>query len=71
MCPYFNATEHHVHQPRVATAGSMIVFSVNLSGITGIFPIVIDANTGSMEKTNQIGQVAVTPVSGIAPNCGF
>jgi hypothetical protein len=50
MSPYFNATEHRAHQPRVVTAGSMIVFSMNLSGITGIFPIVINENTGSMKE---------------------
>ena len=31
----------------------MIVFSVNLSGITGIFPIVIDENTGFMKKPTE------------------
>jgi hypothetical protein len=50
MKPYFGAMEHHVHQPHAATAGSRIVFSVNLSGITGIFRIVTDKNTGFMEK---------------------
>jgi len=36
--PYSSATAHHVHQPGAATASSMIVFSVNSSGFTGILP---------------------------------
>ncbi len=50
MKPYFSATEHHVHRPRVATASSLIVFSMNLSRLTGIFLIVINENTGSGKK---------------------
>jgi hypothetical protein len=42
---------HHAHQSGVAAASSLIVFSVNLSGITGI-----DEKTGSMGKTDQEGQ---------------
>ncbi len=34
--------EHPVHQSGVADVISLIVFSVNLSGITGIVPTVID-----------------------------
>jgi hypothetical protein len=64
MNPSFSATEHHVHRPHVATAGCVIVFLVNLSGITGMFPIVIKENTGSIERTNPDGQVAAATVSG-------
>jgi hypothetical protein len=47
---------HHAHQSGVAAASSPIVFSGNLSGITGIVPMVIDEKTGSMGKTDQEGQ---------------
>jgi hypothetical protein len=42
VLPYFSATEHHVQQTGVAAASSLIVFFVNLSGITGIVPMVIN-----------------------------
>jgi hypothetical protein len=44
--------DHHVHQPGVGAAGSLIAFSVNLSGITGNVPRVIDRKTGFIEKTD-------------------
>jgi len=36
---------HHAHQSAVAGASSLIVFSVNLYGITGIVPVETDVKT--------------------------
>jgi hypothetical protein len=46
VLPYFSAMEHRVHhQPAVAAARSLIVFSVNSYGITGIVPMETDVIT--------------------------
>jgi hypothetical protein len=45
MSPYFNATGNYAPRWGVVVASSIIVFLVNLSGITGIFPMVIDKKT--------------------------
>jgi hypothetical protein len=63
--PCFSGTEHHVRQTGVVAASSLIVFSVNLSGITGIVPEAIDEKTGSTGRTDQEGQRSETTVSGI------
>jgi hypothetical protein len=48
--PYFTGTVHPVPQPGVAIASALIVFTVILSGVTGIVPIVTDKQTGNREK---------------------
>jgi hypothetical protein len=45
VLPYFNATDLHVRQSAVAVASSLIVFSVNSYGITGIVPMETDVIT--------------------------
>jgi hypothetical protein len=48
----------------VAAASFTVVFSVNLSGITGIVPIVINEKIGSMRKIDQEEQESEKTVSG-------
>jgi hypothetical protein len=42
VLPYFNAMGHHARQPGAAAVNSLIVFSVNSSGITGIVRMVTE-----------------------------
>ena len=42
VLPYFNDMGHHARQPGAAAVNSLIVFSVNSSGITGIVRMVTE-----------------------------
>jgi hypothetical protein len=53
VLPYFNAMGHHVRQPGAAAVNSLIVFSVNSSGITGIVRMVTEEKSRIYTKNQR------------------
>ena len=56
VLPYFNAMGHHARQPGAAAVDSLIVFSVNSSGITGIVRMATEEKSRVCSKNQREGK---------------